>query len=1462
MELIRFFNQLSKNDVNLAGGKGASLGEMTQANIPVPNGFVILSDSFEKFLEETDLNIELDSILGKVNHNEMGSIENSSEEIKALIMSAKMPKDIELEIKKNFKKLDAKFVAVRSSATSEDSSSAAWAGQLDSFLNTKENTLLENVKRCWASLFTPRAIFYRFEKNLHKTKISVAVVVQKMVDSEISGIAFSVHPVTQDRNQLIIEAGFGLGEAIVSGQITPDAYVVEKTPRRIIDKNISPQERGLFKVMSGGNEWKSVKEIGAQQKLSDKQILEFSEIVLRIEQHYSFPCDIEWAFEKGKFFIVQSRPITTLMDDSKKGVVSEKSFSGKKIILEKTITRDWPLFIAEMLYEGFTKEFEKQIGFKYSEVLFHFHNEQLDIYRAPEEHIEKMRSFLLSKLEENPKFISECSKNLKKIFAELMEKTEFIQKTNLRKLSNAELARLINSFIQVHSKIEPTFVINFWFPIQMENHSLNSKWALEIGVAKKTRAETEKVGPEGDKAARILSKETIRRMGFDENLSNFISVSEATDFLKNGVFPDKGELKKRKKGFVFGSLGIKFLSVKEYAETKGNEVIDSNLDFNVAEDLKKSNLTKVEKVISRDLPLANIFAWHKGYTTGMEKSFGWGYSETLFYMHNGIADTFRVPEEHNIIFKQEFLKRFNSSKKWLPEFINNYRVLLKKLSKFYSENNSIDNYSNKELWKTYEAYVSFVDKVMGPFVVMYWTPNWFSSNIDEKKKYDKIINQAMSLRKEAEDVFPKGDVLVNEILSKVSSFSKIEKNLLDFISHDELKTYLLSGTPINVQILLERKKGIIYSKKGIQLVDSSFDDALKKVGYFVEKVQVENKKELTGQSAYKGIVRGKVEIVINKHKIKHFSEGKILVAAMTTPEYVPAIKKALAVITDEGGVTCHAAIVTREMKKPCIIGTKNATRVLKDGDLIEVDADNGIVRIIENDIKENTPQSDAEKLLDYIGKIDFDVKEAKCAILLAEFVFRVYARGVIFSQSYSPVLIPYSNGMLVQIVPQEKMDGIERIIWNKAISDRKGFLKILKTARNIQMNINKKSVGFEKLLKFSDKQLLNYFNQLSELVFEVWRYYSIGEEKGLVVEEKIIPLLVKNHGLSKEDAQEYATDMTLPKEKSVFTKERLAFLELCIMISKDKQLFELIKKSKQIPKGKYSNFLKKIKGYCKKYFYSRSNFYEVVIIDEKTFPKIILNEIEKSSPEKILEEYSHIKKNEEELHKKQKEWAKKIKPTKEESEYLWYFSLMHTWIDERKVSMSTQFYYLFLILNEISQRKKIPYVLIATLTIEEIIEVLEGKEIDFDKIRLRHDKAFIVYEKTERKIFVGEDAQKLVAAVHKPKNSSILKGVIASKGKGALKVSGKVRIVNEPFKDEFNEGEILVTTMTRPEFVPIMKKARAIVTNEGGLTSHAAIFSRELGVLCIIGTKNATKVLHDGDLVEVDATKGVVRIIK
>ncbi len=316
MNHLQFFKHITKDNVDIAGGKGASLGEMVNAGIPVPPGFVVLASAFDRFIEETNLKSKIDARIAEVNPDDISSVDKASNILRDVIHDTTMPVDLREEILKAFDELGAEHVAVRSSATAEDSDVASWAGELDTFLNTTRDNVVEQVKQCWSSLFTPRAIFYRYEKELHEVHVSVAVVIQEMVQSEISGITFTVHPVTQNNDQMIIEAGYGLGEAIVSGHVTPDSYIVSKSEMMIEDIHIGGQkkklEKNTDKHAEERNVWVELKEHGHTQKLTGKQIIELAEICIGIEKHYGFPCDIEWAFADGKFYITQSRPITTL----------------------------------------------------------------------------------------------------------------------------------------------------------------------------------------------------------------------------------------------------------------------------------------------------------------------------------------------------------------------------------------------------------------------------------------------------------------------------------------------------------------------------------------------------------------------------------------------------------------------------------------------------------------------------------------------------------------------------------------------------------------------------------------------------------------------------------------------------------------------------------------------------------------------------------------------------------------------------------------------------------------------------------------------------------------------------------------------------------------------------------------------------------------------------------------------
>ena len=315
MGLIKFFKDISKKDVASAGGKGASLGEMTKAKIPVPLGFVVLATAFDRFLEETDLGSAVEAVLHKVDHRDVNSVELASEKIRTHIARERMPGDLKKQIESSYKELaNGKkiLVAVRSSATAEDSKIASWAGELETYLNVGPKTLISDIMKCWSSLFTPRAIFYRFEKKLHKKSVSVAVVVQQMIQSDVSGICFTVHPVTKDYDQMIIEAGFGLGEAIVSGQITPDTYVIHKKKLTLLEISVSEQSLAIVRGPKGTVHKKLSVRVGGKQKLNGKQIMELAKLCLKIESHYRHPQDIEWALSQGKFYITQSRPITTL----------------------------------------------------------------------------------------------------------------------------------------------------------------------------------------------------------------------------------------------------------------------------------------------------------------------------------------------------------------------------------------------------------------------------------------------------------------------------------------------------------------------------------------------------------------------------------------------------------------------------------------------------------------------------------------------------------------------------------------------------------------------------------------------------------------------------------------------------------------------------------------------------------------------------------------------------------------------------------------------------------------------------------------------------------------------------------------------------------------------------------------------------------------------------------------------
>ncbi len=322
-----FFKDIDKHDIALVGGKGANLGEMTKAVFPVPNGFAVTTISYDEFLKHNNIVNVINDFLKQVDVNDPEQLNLASRKIQKIVIESRIPIEVSSDIVRYYKKLSGHFsnalVAVRSSATAEDLPGMSFAGQQATFLNIKgPNNLLISVRECWASLFTPRAIFYRAQNKIPHEKVKISVIVQKMVQSEVSGVMFSINPVTNEKDRIVIESVWGLGEMIVQGSVVPDTYIVQKETFSILSKEISDQKVMLTRKSGTTVEREVPKKLIDKQKISDQDIIKLARISDALQKHYYFPQDSEWAYEKGKLYIVQTRPVTTIEGVDKKKTAS------------------------------------------------------------------------------------------------------------------------------------------------------------------------------------------------------------------------------------------------------------------------------------------------------------------------------------------------------------------------------------------------------------------------------------------------------------------------------------------------------------------------------------------------------------------------------------------------------------------------------------------------------------------------------------------------------------------------------------------------------------------------------------------------------------------------------------------------------------------------------------------------------------------------------------------------------------------------------------------------------------------------------------------------------------------------------------------------------------------------------------------------------------------------------------
>ena len=314
---VAWLEDVRSTDVDGVGGKAASLGELTAAGLPVPSGFVVTAGTYREFIENADIDEELFSAVD-VDHEDTDALRKAHERAHDLIMNTPVPGDVREGILSAYRGLGdgERFVAVRSSATAEDLPDASFAGQQETFLNVREDALIRRVKECWASLFSQRAIYYRNRQGFPHAEVDIAVVVQEMVPAEKSGVLFTSHPSTGDP-RIIIEAAWGLGEAVVSGSVSPDNYVIDKESGEAETITVADKKVMMLKDEETGEtvERPVPDDKRSKRVLDDDEIAELAALGRQVEDHYDAPQDVEWAIHDGEVYMLQSRPITTISDD-------------------------------------------------------------------------------------------------------------------------------------------------------------------------------------------------------------------------------------------------------------------------------------------------------------------------------------------------------------------------------------------------------------------------------------------------------------------------------------------------------------------------------------------------------------------------------------------------------------------------------------------------------------------------------------------------------------------------------------------------------------------------------------------------------------------------------------------------------------------------------------------------------------------------------------------------------------------------------------------------------------------------------------------------------------------------------------------------------------------------------------------------------------------------------------------
>ena len=922
----------TQNDLDLVGGKGRSLARMSCADFDVPGGFLVTTDAYKKFIADSDLKSKIIELAKPELRDGYPNFELSSKEINKIIQNAKIDANITDQIKVAYQQLDQAnlSVAVRSSANAEDLPDFSFAGQQETFLNVSgEDEVVSAVKKCWSSLWTAQAISYRHQNGIDQSSVAMGVVVQVMIPSEVSGILFTANPTNGERSEMIVNSSFGLGEAVVGGQVTPDTFIVDRTTLTSKETILGPKEH---QIVYDGDQGIKIEKVSESNQgissLSDSMLTELCNAALKVEALYEGkPQDIEWAFCNGKLHLLQSRPITNLPVQPIEvdwTPPSPAKYVARRQIVENMPEPLCPLFEELYLLRGLELVRPEGAGMVGGGPLFVTVNGygymRFDHQIIHDMNIEKIKDLSEEEIE------AEDFKMMRKYSADAYARVSTMAVSDV-KIFQEELKpedrKLFDDWYEKSGREEIDGILTIPYPdfptfIAFNHTTWNNKILKRWFEYTKPRLENvakkwKEINISNASNQTLL--DGITEMGIEEgnywsdDSSHTFGVAKSTDdqfntFLKT-VLPDHN--------FTSGQFlsGIDSKSMQANADLfeiakliRGNDELEY-LVLTVPAPFLMEALQKNEKAKEVNRALDNLFS---------------------IYGHQGYSLDFIEPtqeEDPSGLFAS--LKSMVRDKSYHPD---NQKAKTAKIRKEkYEEISKL--LSGLEYWQfRYRWWLALKFNYIREEVAFYFGYTW---SILRPMAFE--LNQRLvgaSILKGNHDIFFLKTDEIADCISLLESNKSTEKYIP------------LVEERINYREACKRHHPPGTLPSYASKVDGiSFKETQRK--------NDDNSNEMLGFPVSSGIITAKASVVTGPSEFDKMEPGTILVSPLTTPAWTQLFAHAVGLVTDIGSILAHGSIVAREYGIPAVLGVGNGTIRIKHGQTITIDGDAGTVLIHEDD---------------------------------------------------------------------------------------------------------------------------------------------------------------------------------------------------------------------------------------------------------------------------------------------------------------------------------------------------------------------------------------------------------------------------------------------------------------------------------------------------------------------------------